>query len=56
MAECLRELLEFCGHKVVVAFNGTEGIEKARKFRPEFVLCDILPTLTGMKLPGFSGG
>ena len=51
MAECLRELLEFCGHKVVVAFNGTEGIEKARKFRPEFVLCDIgLPYLDGYEV------
>jgi CheY-like chemotaxis protein len=34
-------LLELGGHAVDVAFNGPEGIEAARHFAPEVVLCDI---------------
>ena len=47
-AETLREALEFCGHDVDVAYSGHAGIERAREFRPEVVLCDI-------GLPGMSG-
>ena len=40
-AESLREVLELDGHEVEVAYDGAEGIEKARAFRPDVVLCDI---------------
>jgi len=40
-AESLRVLLELGRHTVAVAFSGPEGIERAREFAPEVVLCDI---------------
>lgn len=47
-AESLRLLLELVGHRVTVAISGTEGIEAARRERPEVVLCDIgLPEADG---------
>ncbi len=47
-AESLRVLLELAGHQVEVAFEGAEGIETARRFLPEVVLCDIgLPGMDG---------
>jgi CheY-like chemotaxis protein len=47
-ADSLRELLELDAHEVAVAYDGPEGIAKARAFRPDVVLCDI-------GLPGMSG-
>jgi two-component system CheB/CheR fusion protein len=47
-AESLRDLLALEGHDVVVAFDGAEGLSRARAHRPEVVLCDI-------GLPGISG-
>jgi PAS domain S-box-containing protein len=47
-ADSLREALELCGHEVEVAYTGSEGIEKARAFGPEVVICDIgLPEMDG---------
>jgi two-component system, chemotaxis family, CheB/CheR fusion protein len=47
-AESLCEVLVLQGHKVERAFSGAEGIEKARTFQPEVVLCDIgLPGMDG---------
>lgn len=44
----LRELLEFCGHRVDTASNGREGVELALALRPEIALVDIgLPELDG---------
>ncbi len=40
-AESMRELLSLNGHEVEVARNGPAGIERAKSFRPEVVLCDI---------------
>ncbi len=40
-AESLALLLRLVGHETEVAFEATEGLEKARRFRPEVVLCDI---------------
>jgi PAS domain S-box-containing protein len=37
----LRKLLERAGHQVVVACDGPLGMEMAREFLPEVVLCDI---------------
>lgn len=40
-AESLRMLLDLTGHTVAVAHSGPEGVETARQFNPEVVLCDI---------------
>ncbi len=40
-AESLSLLLQLTGHEADVAFDGSAGLEKARSFRPEVVLCDI---------------
>jgi CheY-like chemotaxis protein len=44
----LLELLELFDHTVAVVYSGPEGVEVARQFRPEVVLCDL-------GLPGFDG-
>jgi two-component system CheB/CheR fusion protein len=53
-ARSMRMLLEQMGHTVEVAYNGMDGmdgIEAARRFRPDVVLCDIgLPQLDGYAL------
>ncbi len=47
-AESLAMLLELIGHEVEVAFDGADGLAKARAQRPEVVLCDIgLPGMDG---------
>jgi len=45
-ADGLRDGLALGEYEVEVAYNGPEGIAKAREFRPEVVLCDI--GLSGM--------
>jgi PAS domain S-box-containing protein len=62
-ARSMRMFLELAGHTVEVAHNGLTGIEAARRFRPEVVLCDIgLPGMDGYgvaqalrKEPGLNG-
>jgi CheY-like chemotaxis protein len=50
-AESLKEVLELSGHVVEIAGSGPEGLEKARAFRPEVVLCDIgLPAMDGFEV------
>src|SRR5262249_28345986 len=50
-AETLRDLLELCGHHVMLAFSGPAGVDAARSFRPEVVLCDIgLPGCDGYEV------
>jgi CheY-like chemotaxis protein/two-component sensor histidine kinase len=47
-ARTMRMYLTMAGHVVEEAHSGTEGIEAARRFRPDVVLCDIgLPGLDG---------
>jgi PAS domain S-box-containing protein len=47
-AESLRVLLELLGHEVRVAYTGPQGVEAAKEWRPDIVLCDIgLPGLDG---------
>ena len=47
-ADSLRDVLELDEHVVEVAYGGREGIEKARAFHPDVVLCDIgLPEMDG---------
>jgi signal transduction histidine kinase/ActR/RegA family two-component response regulator len=40
-AYTLRRILEFAGHEVHVASDGSQGIDLARAVRPDLVLCDI---------------
>jgi signal transduction histidine kinase len=50
-AATMRDFLELSGHEVQLALNGTAGIEAARQFHPEVVLCDIgLPGMTGFEV------
>jgi two-component system CheB/CheR fusion protein len=50
-AESLHEALTLGGHTVEVALSGPEGLEKARAFRTEVVLCDIgLPEMDGYEV------
>jgi two-component system CheB/CheR fusion protein len=50
-ADSLRSVLAFGEHEVELAYNGPEGIAKAREFRPDVVLCDIgLPGMDGFEV------
>jgi PAS domain S-box-containing protein len=50
-ADSLRDLLQFHGCTVEVAYTGTEGLEAAQRFLPAVVLCDLgLPGLDGFEL------
>ncbi|HEY3322251.1 MAG TPA: PAS domain S-box protein [Planctomycetota bacterium] len=40
-AESLQTLLTVLGNEVAVAHSGPEGLERARQFKPQVVLCDI---------------
>ncbi len=48
ITEILGSLLGYLGHQVITASSGPEGIDKAKEFRPDILICDI-----GM--PGMSG-
>ncbi len=44
----VRTILESAGHQVEVAFDGDEGLIKARKTRPDVIVLDvIMPTRDG---------
>jgi two-component system alkaline phosphatase synthesis response regulator PhoP len=42
MVEMIKAALEGASHKVIAAFNGQEGIEKARKEKPDAIVLDIM--------------
>jgi CheY-like chemotaxis protein len=47
----LKDSIEVHGHEVRVALDALEGIEIAREFRPDVLLCDIgLPTMDGYQV------
>jgi len=47
-AATMRDFLELSGHEVELASSGADGVEAARQFHPEVVLCDIgLPGMDG---------
>jgi len=50
-AEQLKFLLEECGYTILVAANGKEGLDVARKNKPTLVISDILmPVMDGYEL------
>lgn len=51
LAGSLCDLLELCEHEVALAYDGYEGLKKAREFKPEVLLCDIgLPGMDGYEV------
>jgi CheY-like chemotaxis protein len=51
--EGLRHLLEVWGHDVIVAEDGSAGIEKAMERRPDIALIDVgLPGMDGYAVAG----
>lgn len=51
VAASLSEALELGGHQVEVAHSGPEGLDRARHFHPQVVLCDIgLPRMSGYEV------
>jgi len=47
-AETLKLMLEWFGHEVATAYSGRTGLEKAKGWRPDVILCDIgLPDTDG---------
>jgi two-component system CheB/CheR fusion protein len=50
-ADTLREVLELDQHFPLVAYSGPDGIQKAKVFLPDVVLCDIgLPEMNGFQV------
>jgi len=50
-ADSLRDALQLGEHEVAVAYEGREGIARAREMRPDVVLCDIgLPGMNGFEV------
>jgi two-component system CheB/CheR fusion protein len=50
-AATLRDFLELSGHEVELANSGTDGVQAARDFHPEVVLCDLgLPGMDGYEV------
>jgi len=48
MRENTKEILELANYKVFAARNGKEGVEAAKKERPDLIICDIMmPVLDG---------
>ncbi|HYO11627.1 MAG TPA: MEDS domain-containing protein [Thermoanaerobaculia bacterium] len=50
-AATMRDFLELSGHEVELAANGADGLEAARQFHPQVVLCDLgLPGMDGFEV------
>jgi len=51
VANGLKLALEIDAHEVAVAYDGDEGLELARDFKPDFVLCDVgMPGMDGYEV------
>ena len=50
-AAMMRDFLELAGHEVELASTGNDGVQAARQFHPEVVLCDLgLPGMNGFEV------
>lgn len=50
-ADTLQDILLLGGHRVAVAYDGLAGVEKAKQFNPDVVICDIgLPGMDGYQV------
>jgi signal transduction histidine kinase/ActR/RegA family two-component response regulator len=50
-AATMRDFLELSGHEVELAASGVDGVQAARQFHPEVVLCDLgLPGMSGFEV------
>jgi signal transduction histidine kinase/CheY-like chemotaxis protein len=50
-AATMRDFLELSGHEVELACSGAAGVQAARQFHPEVVLCDLgLPGMDGFEV------
>ncbi len=48
MLELIRAFLSMDKHTIELAHNGTEGLEKAKTFEPDLILCDVMmPDMDG---------
>ena len=51
IADTLTEILEMAGFQVVTAYDGWEAVEVAIRFRPDYLLSDVLmPRMNGVEL------
>lgn len=51
LAEVLCSMLCVLGHEAYAAYNGTDGVRKARELRPDMIFCDIgLPGKNGYEV------
>ena len=53
LVEMVKMRLEANGHEVITAYDGQEGLEKAKSENPELIMCDIMmPKMDGYKVCG----
>lgn len=51
VADVLAATLQTQGHDVEIAYDGSEGLERARQFGPDAIICDLgLPDIDGFEL------
>ena len=50
-AMAMKDSMELCGHEASAASSGASGLEEARRFQPDIVLCDLgLPDMDGYEV------
>jgi CheY-like chemotaxis protein len=51
IADTVREILDGAGYETAVAYNGPMALEMAARFRPDYLLSDVLmPKMSGVEL------
>ena len=49
--QLLKRTLKLQGYDIIIAENGTEGLQKAIDFRPSLIICDwLMPGLNGLEV------